>query len=147
MTTYPMDAKPGRLTTAGQRTNWGAALALAALLVLPPLSSQAVTQDNFLVRTTADLVELCSASGTDEMHTAAIHFCQGYFVGADHYYLAERRGSSRAPPLICLSNPPPTRDQAIHMFVDWARTNPQFMSELPVDSVMRFAATTWPCRK
>lgn len=80
------------------------------------------------------------------MQTAAIHFCQGYVVGAYHYYLAERAGSN-VPPLACLPNPPPTRDAAIAMFVDWARSNPQYMSELPVDSLMRFAVTTWPCRK
>ena len=42
---------------------------------------------------------------------------------------------------------PPTRDEATAMFVNWARKNPQYMSERPVDSLMRFAAATWPCRK
>ncbi|HZB93155.1 MAG TPA: Rap1a/Tai family immunity protein [Stellaceae bacterium] len=116
----------------------------AAILALLPLPSQAVTQDNFLVRTTADLVALCSAGGTGDMHIAAIHFCEGYFVGADHYYLAERAGPD-APHLFCMPNPPPTRDQAITMFVEWAQTHPQYMSELPVDSIMRFTAATWPC--
>jgi hypothetical protein len=121
--------------------------ALALLFALPAPPSHAVTQDNFLVRTTSDLVALCTAGGTDDMHIAAIHFCQGYFVGADHYYLAERGSVSSAPNLFCMPNPPPTRDVAIQMFVDWAQKNPQYMSDLPVNSVIRFAAMTWPCRK
>jgi hypothetical protein len=128
-----------------ERMSW-AILVLAFLIALLPLPTQAVTQDNFLVRTTSDLVALCSAGSTDEMYTAAINFCQGYLVGADHYYLAERAGPG-ARDLYCLPTPPPTRDQAIRMFVEWARNNPQVMTERPVDSLIRFAATTWPCRK
>jgi hypothetical protein len=80
----------------------GTAIALASVLALLPPPSQAVTQDNFLARTTSDLVALCS------MHVGAIHFCEGYFVGADHYSLAER--GSGAPNLFCPPTPPPTRD-------------------------------------
>lgn len=122
------------------------AVGAASLLVLLPLPSQAVTQDNFLARNTADLVALCTAEGSGEMQIAAVHFCEGYFVGTDQYYLAERAGPD-APHLFCMPDPPPTRTQAISMFVDWARSHPQYMSERPVDTIMRFTAATWPCRQ
>lgn len=119
---------------------------IAALLALWSPASWALTQDNFLVRATSDLVELCSAPPSDQMRVAAIHFCEGFVVGANQYYMAERAGSG-SPPLFCLPTPPPTRDEATAMFVSWARNNPQYMSERPVDSLMRFAVATWPCRK
>ncbi len=122
-------------------------LSLAALLALQPLASPAaVSPNDFLVTTTADLVDLCSVGGSDEMHTAAIHFCNGFVAGAYQFYVTERGGTG-APLMYCLPTPPPTRDQAISLFVAWARSNPQYMSDLPVNSLMRFATTTWPCRK
>jgi hypothetical protein len=122
-------------------------LSLAALLALQPLAAQAaVSPNDFFVTTTADLVDLCSVGASDEMHTAAIHFCHGFVAGAYQFYVAER-GVAGAPQLYCLPNPPPTRDQAISMFVAWARSNPQYMSDLPVNSLMRFATATWPCKK
>jgi hypothetical protein len=122
-------------------------LSLAVLLALQPLAAQAaVSPNDFLVTTTGDLVDLCSAGGADEMHTAAIHFCHGFVAGAIQFYAAERAGAG-TPQLYCLPDPSPTRDQAISMFVAWARSNPQYMSDLPVNSLMRFAGTTWPCKK
>ncbi|HUC65637.1 MAG TPA: Rap1a/Tai family immunity protein [Stellaceae bacterium] len=121
-------------------------LSLAALLALQPLAAQAVSPNDFLVTTTADLVDLCSVTASDEMHTAAIHFCHGFVAGTYQFYIAERGGTG-TPPMYCLPNPSPTRDQAISMFVAWARSNPQYMSDLPVNSLMRFAVTTWPCKK
>lgn len=120
--------------------------AVVATLAVWPLASRAVTQDSFLVRTAADLVELCSAGEGDPLRVAAIHFCEGYVVGVSQYHQAERAGSGGRP-LYCLPNPPPTRDDAIRMFVAWARSNPQYMSERPVDALIRFAATTWPCKR
>lgn len=119
---------------------------VAAILLLSSPASRALTQDNFLVRATSDLVELCSPPPTDAMRVAALHFCEGFVVGANQYYLAERAGAG-APPLYCLPKPPPSRDDAVAMFVDWARKNPQYMGERPVDSLTRFAATVWPCRQ
>jgi hypothetical protein len=120
-------------------------LPVAVILAIQPLAAQATTQDDFLVRTTSDLVDLCATGAADEMHTAAVHFCEGFVIGTYQYYVAERSGGG--PQLYCLPAPPPTRDQAIGMFVDWARSNPQYMNERPVDSLTRFAVTTWPCRK
>jgi hypothetical protein len=43
--------------------------------------------------------------------------------------------------------PPPTRAEAIQMFVAWTQENPQYLNERPVDSMFRFFATKFPCRR
>lgn len=126
-------------------TRWRTAI-FVAILGLWPTASGAATEDNFNVRTSADLVALCSSPSSDEMHVAALHFCEGYVVGAAQYHNAQHAGSGTTP-MYCLPNPPPSREAAIAMFVSWAQSNPQYMSERAVDSFIRFAAATWPCRK
>jgi hypothetical protein len=111
-----------------------------------PLTCQAVTQDNFLARTTADLVALCSVGDTDPLRVQAVYFCEGYVAGANHFYQSEQ-GSPGTPQLYCLPNPPPSRTDAIELFVAWARNNAAYMNERPVDTLMRFAGATWPCKR
>jgi Rap1a immunity proteins len=123
-----------------------ATLGASAILALWPVVAGAVTQDNFLVRTTDDLVQLCSPGAAEDLRIQAIHFCEGFVVGANQYYLAERAGS-HAPRLFCVPTPSPSRDEVVRMFVDWARANPQYLSERAADSLVRFGAATWPCGK
>jgi Rap1a immunity proteins len=119
--------------------------AVAAAVAIVPLASHAATQDNFLARTTADLVALCSPGQDDPLRVAAIHFCEGYVVGANQYYQADRTPNEGA--MFCLPSPPPSRDDAIAQFVAWARSNTSYMNERPVDGLMRFASATWPCKR
>jgi hypothetical protein len=116
------------------------------VLSLWPLQSQAVTQDDFLVRTTQDLIDLCTAGESDPLHASAIGFCQGYLVGVYHYHQAENAGPG-ATPLFCPPDPPPTRADAIKMFVAWAQANLQYQNDRPVDTIFRFLTTKWPCQK
>jgi hypothetical protein len=96
-----------------------------------------------IARTAGDLVELCAAPEADPLRIAAIHFCEGFVVGAHAY-----RQSVLTPGTgYCLPNPPPMRDQAIAMYVAWARRNPTYLSERPVDNLMRFTDATWPCKR
>jgi hypothetical protein len=62
----------------------------------------AVTQGEFAVRSTQDLVDLCSTPEGDPMHTAAVHFCEGFAVGAVQYYQASDADKLR---LVCLPQP------------------------------------------
>jgi hypothetical protein len=48
-------------------------------------------------------------------------------------------------PMFCLPEPQPTRQQAVQMFVAWAKQNSQYLGERPVDSLMRFVTGQWPC--
>jgi hypothetical protein len=117
----------------------GAALAGLAM------QSQAVTQDNFLVRNTQDIIELCSVTPTDPLYTAATHFCQGYLVGAYHYQEAFYNGPGLSP-LVCPPNPKPSRNQAIAQFVEWAKSHPEYAQERTVDTLMKYLVENWPCK-
>ena len=118
----------------------------AALAISAGASAAPVTKENFLLRTTADLVALCSVTRDDPNAAAAIHFCEGYYLGLDHF--AELLGRPYRNSLYC---PPDglrlTRDEVVAMVVAFHRKNPQWGSEAPVEGIMRWAAATWPCKK
>jgi len=109
------------------------------------LPAQAVTQDHFVVHDTRDIIELCTTPKTDPLYTAAIHFCQGYLVGAYHYQEALFSGPG-IKPVVCFPEPKPTRDEAIGQFIEWAKAHPQYAKDRPVETSSRFMAETWPCK-
>ena len=108
----------------------------------------AVTDEDFVLATTQNLVNLCSVSPSDPRAKEAIQMCEGYMLGAYHYYLATNsgkgdRGDMR---LVCMPNPTPSRNEVAAMFVEWAKANAQYMKEAPVDSEFRFMSSRWPCK-
>ena len=126
---------------------------LAAVLMVASLSAvgqaaaqQPLTAENFQVRTTGDLLTLCSPAANDPMAVAAIHFCHGFLVGAYQYYAASEAGGD-TDKRVCFPQPPPSRDAGVAQFVRWARANPQYLQERPVETEFRFLETTWPCRR
>ena len=124
------------------------ALVVASFL-FPSLAGAAVTDEDFVLATTQNLVNLCSVSPSDPRAKEAIQMCEGYMVGAFHFYLATNsgkgdRGDMR---LVCMPNPPPSRNEAVAMFVEWAKANPQYMKEPAVESEFRFLNAKWPCKK
>jgi hypothetical protein len=117
------------------------------ITLMGPLWAMAATPDHFRVRSTADLVEICSTPANDSLYGAAMGFCHGYAVGAHQYYQASMSGSS-SKPFVCLPTaPPPTRTEGLQMFVAWAREHPQHMGEPAVETLFRWLVATWPCRK
>ena len=64
---------------------------LAMLLALPALAG-AVTDKDFEVQTTQNLIDLCTAPAEDPLHDQAVNFCQGFLVGAYQYYAAASAG-------------------------------------------------------
>lgn len=114
------------------------------LAVGPAAAQQPLTAEHFQVRTTADLLTLCAPAQNDPLAVQAIHFCHGYLIGAIHYYLASDDAAARR---VCLPQPPPSRDAGVAQFVSWARANPQYLQERPVETEFRFLETTWPCRR
>jgi hypothetical protein len=105
----------------------------------------AVTEADFEAKTTQNLLNLCTASPNDPRYREAIHFCHGYLVGAYHYYLSETGGDiSKA--LVCLPTPPPSRNEALRMFIAWAQAHPQYLNERPVETEFRFLTEQWPCQ-
>jgi hypothetical protein len=114
--------------------------------LVPGLAGAAVTDEDFEVRTTRNLLNLCAVSADDPRAKEAIQMCQGYLVGAYHYYLATNSGKDSMR-LVCMPSPTPSRNEAVALFVAWAKANPKFMNEAPVDSEFRFLSEKWPCKK
>jgi hypothetical protein len=121
--------------------------ALILIMSMVPIYASAATPDHFRVRSAADLVAICSTPANDSMYPAAISFCHGYAVGAYQYYQATVSGPEGKPFVCVPTAPPPTRSEGLQMFVAWARNNPQHMGEPAVETLFRWLAVTWPCRK
>jgi Rap1a immunity proteins len=119
-------------------------LALFGFLITGPVGA-AVTDEDFVLSSTQNLVNLCSVAASDPRAKEAIQMCEGYMLGAYHYYLATNSGKNDMR-LVCMPNPTPSRNQVAAMFVEWAKANPQYMKEAPVDSEFRFMSTRWPCK-
>ena len=123
-------------------------LVASGLLALWPLQAGAKnpgTADvtDFSVDTAQDLVDLCSAEESNSLYVEAIEFCAGFFEGMKHYHDRMSAGPD-VEPIIC-SPGNVKREDAIHMYVEYAKANPQFLNEDPADNVVRWAMATWPC--
>jgi len=117
---------------------------MSVLLALPAVSG-AVSKEDFEVETTQNIINLCTAVPEDPLYEQAINFCHGYLVGAYAYYEAES-GGPKGIKLVCPPDPPPSRNEAIQMFIAWAKAHPQYMNERPVETEFRFLMETWPCK-
>ena len=126
----------------GKRLN----LLLFACMFVPVIANSAVTEEDFTVKTTKNLINLCTASTDDPHYKEAIKFCRGYLLGAYHYYAAQH-GDEKANQLVCFPEPNPTRYEAIEKVISWAQQHPEFMNELPVETEFRALIDLWPCKK
>ena len=120
-----------------------AALLLVFVLAAPAMAGP-VTKADFYAKTTQNLINLCTASKEDPLYNHAVNFCHGYLLGAWEYYY-ESRDNPDAVKLVCPPKKGITRNQAVKMFIDWAKAHPQYMGEKPVDTEFRFLISTWPC--
>ena len=115
---------------------------LWVLLAMPALTG-AVSEEDFKVETTQNLINLLTVSLEDPLYHQAINFGHGYLLGAFHYYEASSSGP-KGTKLISIPSPRPSRNQVIKMFIDWAKAHPQYMKERPVETEFRFLMETWP---
>ena len=118
---------------------------LVVIVFLLPGFAGAVTEKDFQAETTQDLLNLCTASADDPLYHQAVNFCHGYLVGAYQYYDAVSSGP-KGIDLVCFSNPEPSRNEAIGMFIEWAKVHPQYWGEKPVETEFRFLMEKWPCK-
>jgi hypothetical protein len=116
--------------------------ALAALLLVSGPAS-AVTEQDFMLETGQDLVDVCGVDASDPMYVPSIHFCHGFVAGTGHYHYSLTSGPT-ADPLFCLPEPRPTRSEVVSAFLQWA-SGEDLSEEAPVDALMRFAVAQYPC--
>lgn len=122
-----------------------AAAALAAGFA--SMSALAADESAFLIQTGADLGRLCGAAPDHPNNVAAIHMCQGYIIGVNHFHAA--LASAMDEPIYCVAGvePQPTRDTAAAGFAAWVRANPAEGERPPLDALLAWAAVTYPCSK
>jgi len=128
-------------------TRLSAALAagLLSTLVFTGNAGAAVTEENFVSRTTGDLAALCSAAPTDPLYTAAINFCHGFGAGTYGVLASAQQADSRLKMFCAPGNL--TRNEAVAAFVAWAGGKPERAALPSVDGVVGFLTETYPCSK
>lgn len=120
--------------------------AIGLSIVAGPLVAGAATEDDFYVRNTQDLVDLCTVKEGDPVAEEAVHFCHGFLSGAWQYHEAQANGP-KGVRLVCPPNPPPTRDEVLEGFVVWAQApeRAQYLSEPAVETLFRYLIERSPC--
>jgi len=102
-------------------------------------------KEAFYLKTTQDLVDLCSIDKGHPLYEKGIAFCYGYVTGAMNFYGAIAP-SPKVPKIICSDHVIP-RATMVQVFLDWANTAPQHLTEPPIDGLVRAAVDKWPCPK
>ena len=100
-------------------------------------------KEAFYLKTSQDLVELCSMSKDHPLHEKAVAFCFGYVTGAMNFYGAIA-ASPKVPEIVC-SDHEIAREEMVQAFLDWAKSNSQYLAEPPIDGLVRSAMASWPC--
>ena len=115
---------------------------MAALLA----SGAAVAADSstFQLRDAQDLVTACSVPQDHALYANATGFCHGVLVGAFTYYNSTVTAENR---FICPPSPVPTRAKVMNDFVAWAKSRSPVLKDPPLDTLFRYLAETYPCRK
>nr|WP_294556305.1 Rap1a/Tai family immunity protein [uncultured Rhodopila sp.] len=129
-----------------RRRSTSFALIAAGLIAAAGARAAPVTQDDFLLATTANLVSLCGAASADALYTPAQNFCQGFVVGTFRVVSAEESASRARHKLFCLPQNPPSRDQAVAAFVQWAAARPKTLESVPTDGLVEYFETAFPCK-
>ena len=114
---------------------------VGVILLVGVLLSGAATPDDFVLDTGEDLIDLCTVDQEDPISQPAINFCLGFAVGTYRTLVA----FTKEDPVVCLPENPPSRREAIQMFISWAQNNTQYHEDAPEDMVARFILQQWPC--
>lgn len=119
-------------------------IAVLAATAMLTVSAHAAPPDYYKAHTTAELVAVCSAPTTQADYATAIAFCHGVLAGAYGFYVSATPVAER---YICAPEPAPTRSQVASGFVAWTKKNPQHMKDGAIDTLFRYAAEAFPCKK
>jgi hypothetical protein len=123
-----------------------ASFLFVAGVILAAAPSSAITAEEFRLRSGTDIVALCATPVTDPLHAAAIHMCHGFGAGTFQTIMALTR-HEKLEPLICPPAPTPSRNETVAKFLDWAKGNPEHLTEPAVETIGRFFLSEFPCRR
>ena len=119
-------------------------LVIAAALVCAAPSVQALELSDFNVKTTRNLVTLCSAPVGEAFYDAAKGYCFGFFDAAQDYHRVITSGDLVAP--VACPDKVNTRQELLDAFLSWAASNDGLLdTESPIQGVMRAVSAKWPC--
>jgi hypothetical protein len=116
------------------------------LAVVATPSAEATDESDFAADTAGQLANLCSTAPDNPDYVAAIHFCEGFLVGAYRYHLASLDGPGTQK-VVCLPEPAPSRDNAAGDFVTWLEAHPRYRNDNAVEAQFKWLTDTWPCRR
>ncbi len=126
------------------------AVAVAVVLGFATTSVQAADSDtygldDYKLDSAKDLYDVCTVPPSHKDHAVAKAFCVGYFEGGIHLHdvLAE---ADDFPNIACAPDTT-TRAEVVEVFVEYAKANPQYYAERPMDAVFRALVNKWPCSK
>jgi hypothetical protein len=125
---------------------WLATVTAAMLFIVPPGDAAAhedFTLDDFELQSTEDLLDICTLEEAHESYWEAVSFCFGFFQGGVHYHRALANGPN-FDPISCPTDEVTLR-QLVSVFVTYARANPIYSDEPPMDTVFRAVTDQWPC--
>ena len=107
------------------------------------MTSDGYSVEDYKLHTANELVDICTIESGHPDHAIATAFCYGFFEGAVHYDEAIA-GTEWYEDIVC--NPPETtRTQAVTVFNQYIKANPQYGSEPPIDAIFRALVAKWPC--
>ena len=120
---------------------------LALGVALAPLTSWAQTDgyalDDYQLRTSGDLLDICTLDPSHVNYWEARGFCLGYFAGGIDLHAALAAGQE-FPHLACPGEGV-TRNDVVEAFVIYAQAHPEHLQERPMDTAFRAVADRWPC--
>jgi len=119
---------------------------VTGVLLAPALPARAVTTEQFRLRSGADLVSLCATPADDPLYQAAIHFCHGFGSGVYQTMMALTT-HEKLVPVLCPTNPPPTRNEGLAKFLAWSQQHVEHQQEPPAEYLGRFLLQQFPCPK
>jgi hypothetical protein len=124
----------------------GLSVIAIGLLAATGARAAPVTQNDFDITTTSNLVSLCGATASDPLYTPARNFCHGFMVGTYRAVATQMAASTAKRKLFCPPVNTPTRDEAIAAFVQWASGRPTVLERSPTDGIAEYLATQFPCK-
>jgi hypothetical protein len=122
-------------------------VSLALAVVLAPLAAWAQTDgytlDDYQLRTSADLLDICALDTVHADYWEARGFCLGYVAGGID--LHDALAVADDFPQIACPTQGVTRNDVVEAFVSYAQAHPEHLDERPMDTVFRAVTDRWPC--